>query len=124
MDDTKSIRVDETKMSDDDRVPKIEVPRVTWWKDPGLRKLYCMMPILFLGSTINGYDGSLLNGLQTMDPWQECIAQSSKTCIRIPQLTGVADFGHPTSARLGLFTAIQNIGSFVALFFCQSKAST
>ncbi|KAF4310523.1 putative hexose transporter protein [Botryosphaeria dothidea] len=103
MDDTKSIRVDETKMSDDDRVPKIEVPRVTWWKDPGLRKLYCMMPILFLGSTINGYDGSLLNGLQTMDPWQEY-------------------FGHPTSARLGLFTAIQNIGSFVALFFSSYAA--
>lgn len=24
------------------------------------------------GSTINGYDGSLLNGLQTMPPWREC----------------------------------------------------
>jgi hypothetical protein len=50
----------------------MEVPRVTWWKHRGLRKLYPMMPILFLGSTINGYDGSLLNGLQTMTPWQEC----------------------------------------------------
>lgn len=50
----------------------MEVPRVTWWKHRGLRKLYPMMPILFLGSTINGYDGSLLNGLQTMTPWQDC----------------------------------------------------
>lgn len=50
----------------------LEVPEVTWWKDPGLRKLYIMMPILFLGSTLNGYDGSLLNGLQTMEPWQSC----------------------------------------------------
>jgi hypothetical protein len=53
-------------------VDNLEVPVVTWWKHPGLRKLYAMMPILLLGATINGYDGSLLNGLQTMDPWQEC----------------------------------------------------
>jgi hypothetical protein len=48
------------------------VPEVTWWKNPGLRKLYVMMPIFFLGSTLTGYDGSLLNGLQTMNPWQQC----------------------------------------------------
>ncbi|KAF7185312.1 hypothetical protein HII31_13291 [Pseudocercospora fuligena] len=48
------------------------VPPVTWYKDQGLRSLYIMMPILFLGATTNGYDGSLLNGLQTMDPWQQC----------------------------------------------------
>jgi hypothetical protein len=50
----------------------LEVPQVVWYKHAGLRKLYPMMPILFLGSTINGYDGSLLNGLQTMTPWQDC----------------------------------------------------
>ncbi|KAF3027577.1 hypothetical protein E8E12_000042, partial [Didymella heteroderae] len=66
------------------------VPDVTWWKDPGLRRLYAMMPIFFLGSTLTGYDGSLLNGLQTMRPWQD---------------------------RLGLFSAIQNIGGFCAIFF-------
>ncbi|KAL4885269.1 general substrate transporter [Aspergillus karnatakaensis] len=26
-----------------------QIPRVIWWKDSGLRKLYAMMPILFLG---------------------------------------------------------------------------
>jgi hypothetical protein len=50
----------------------LDVPDVTWYKAPGLRKLYLLMPVLFLGATINGYDGSLLTGLQTMDPWQEC----------------------------------------------------
>lgn len=69
MEGTKAMQVDEAKI---DRTAKVEVPSVTWWKDGGLRRLYCMMPILFLGSTINGYDGSLLNGLQTMEPWQEC----------------------------------------------------
>ena len=55
-----------------EHVNGLEIPSVTWWKDHGLRKLYIMMPVLFLGSTINGYDGSLLNGLQTMAPWQDC----------------------------------------------------
>jgi len=53
-------------------VEGLVVPTVTWWHHPGLRKLYAMMPILLIGATINGYDGSLLNGLQTMDPWQNC----------------------------------------------------
>jgi MFS family permease len=71
--------VDQTYREDSDglaysyeHVDGLDVPTVTWWKDPGLRKLYVMMPVLFLGSTINGYDGSLLNGLQTMVPWQTC----------------------------------------------------
>ncbi|KAH8820310.1 general substrate transporter [Xylogone sp. PMI_703] len=81
----------------------LEVPQVTWWRDPGLRKLYIMMPVLFLGSTINGYDGSLLNGLQTMDPWQDY-------------------FHHPTGSKLGLFTAIQNIGGICALLFSSYAA--
>jgi hypothetical protein len=45
---------------------------VSWWKQRNLRKLYLMLPFLFLGSTTLGYDGSLLNGLQTMDSWQAC----------------------------------------------------
>lgn len=76
--------------------PFLEIPPVTWWKSPGLRHLYVTIPILFLGSTINGYDGSLLNGLQTMPQWREY-------------------FNEPSGARLGLFTAIQNIGGIAAL---------
>ncbi|KAF2016646.1 general substrate transporter [Aaosphaeria arxii CBS 175.79] len=41
-----------------------------WYQQPELRKLYLLMPFLFLGSTTLGYDGSLLNGLQTMPAWQ------------------------------------------------------
>lgn len=77
---------------------KLEVPDVTWYKDAGLRKLYFMMPILMLCATVNGYDGSLLNGLQTMQTWQDY-------------------FNNPNGSTLGLFTAIVNIGAFAALFF-------
>ena len=57
-----------------------------WHRQPELRKLYMMFPFLFLGSTTLGYDGSLLNGLQTMQAWQECTHISnpfSKSFIEI-----------------------------------------
>jgi hypothetical protein len=50
---------------------------VGWWKQPYLRQLYLLMPFLFLGSTTLGYDGSVLNGLQTMTTWQDC----KKKCL-------------------------------------------
>lgn len=60
----------------------IEIPEVTWWKSRGLIHLYAMIPILFLGSTVSGYDGSL-NDLQTIPQWQMY-------------------FDNPAGARLGL----------------------
>lgn len=56
-----------------------------WYKQPELRKLYLMMPFLFLGSTTLGYDGSLLNGLQTMPAWRECRRQTY-SCLRPPDI--------------------------------------
>ncbi|KAJ6131585.1 hypothetical protein N7523_001291 [Penicillium sp. IBT 18751x] len=94
-----------------------QIPRVTWWRHPGLRKLYIMMPILFLGSSTNGYDGSLLNGLQTMTPWQECEFSSTIMIRSVIDVQG--DFGNPRGSTLGLFTAIQNIGGVCSLFFCE-----
>jgi hypothetical protein len=50
----------------------LDASAVTWWKHKGLRSLYLMMLILFLGATTNGYDRNLLNGLKTMSPRQDC----------------------------------------------------
>ncbi|KAF3034161.1 hypothetical protein E8E12_004986 [Didymella heteroderae] len=72
--------------------------RRPWYKQPELRKLYLMMPFLFLGSTTLGYDGSLLNGLQTIPAWQ-------------------AYFHHPTGSRLGLLGAFPGFGGFAVLLF-------
>lgn len=54
MDTSKDI--DETKYSSAEQVedPKqysatFQIPEVVWWKHCGLRRLYVMMPILFLG---------------------------------------------------------------------------
>lgn len=43
-----------------------------WYKQSELRKLYVSIGFLFLASSTLGYDGSLLNGLQTMNTWQTC----------------------------------------------------
>ncbi|KAF2441529.1 general substrate transporter [Karstenula rhodostoma CBS 690.94] len=69
-----------------------------WYKQPELRKLYMLMPFLFLGSTTLGYDGSLLNGLQTMPAWQSF-------------------FHHPTGSHLGLLGAFPGFGGFAVLIF-------
>ena len=65
-----------------------EYPRVTWWRDPGLRKLYALLFIPLMISMVNGYDGSMvgscsiscktlaygraqMHALQTSPQWQE-----------------------------------------------------
>lgn len=68
-DDTENPKRDITQIEN----MELHVPQVQWWKQSALRRLYMGMPVLMLAATINGYDGSLLNGLQTMDAWQKCM---------------------------------------------------
>lgn len=50
-----------------------EFPFVVWHKDPGLRKLYALLGTVILVSATNGFDGSMMNGLQTVDNWLNCL---------------------------------------------------
>lgn len=34
-----------------------QLPRVIWYKDSGLRKLYALTTIIIISSATNGYDG-------------------------------------------------------------------
>jgi len=43
-----------------------EFPAVTWYKDPGLRRTYTCLVFVVMTSATNGYDGSMMNGLQTL----------------------------------------------------------
>lgn len=45
-------------------------PRIKWYGDKNLRKLYIYIIVLILTNTANGFDGSMMNGLQV------CWAQS------------------------------------------------
>ncbi|KAH7127621.1 hexose transporter protein [Dactylonectria macrodidyma] len=74
-----------------------------WWEDPGLRKnvLYCvgLCGTLFF----NGYDGSLFNGLQTIDAWQDY-------------------FGHPKGNTLGLMNSAALFPGLVSPFIAERIA--
>lgn len=67
-----------------------------WYKVGYLRKLVFAIFLVTLTSTNNGYDGSMLNGLQSLSHWQK-------------------EMGHPNGARLGHLSNGTNFGIFAAL---------
>lgn len=62
-----------------------------WYKYPHLRKLTLAVFLLTLASTNNGYDGSIMNGLQSLEQWQKTM-------------------GHPKDDRLGHLANGVNFG--------------
>jgi hypothetical protein len=49
---------------EDVQIAQAEAPKfkeVTWYRDPGLRKLYACCCVVMLASATTGYDGSMLN---------------------------------------------------------------
>jgi MFS family permease len=67
-----------------------------WFRIPHLLKLNLILLVPLLSSSVVGYDGSLMNGLQSLPQWQRY-------------------FGNPKGALLGLVNAAQSIGSVIAL---------
>ena len=69
-----------------------------WWNYPGLRTLNFLLLGAICCDITNGYDGSMLNGLQILPQWQKY-------------------FGEPNAARLGLISNGVRIGQIAALPF-------
>jgi hypothetical protein len=63
-------------------------PNRTWYNNGRLMRLNAWIFLMLLSSYYNGYDGSMMNGLQSLDQWEDY-------------------FNHPTGGTLGLFNAIQ-----------------
>ncbi|PVH93634.1 general substrate transporter [Periconia macrospinosa] len=82
-------------MSLNDVLPNLGKP---WWKVPHLLKLNLVLLAALLTPATNGFDGSMMNGLQTLPAWQE-------------------DFNHPHGALLGVLGTISTIGFITALPF-------
>lgn len=53
------------------RYAEREFAAVTWYKDPGLRKTYIILLFVVMTSASNGFDGSMVNGLQALKPWRD-----------------------------------------------------
>lgn len=45
-----------------------------WYRDPGRRKLYALLLIALVSAATNGYDGSLMNGVQSITYYENCTA--------------------------------------------------
>ncbi|KAM0433421.1 hypothetical protein ACHAPT_004299 [Fusarium lateritium] len=71
----------------------LEEDKTPWYKKPNLFKLYLMLVPAALGVEMTtGYDGSVLNGLQAVDLWNE-------------------HYDNPTGATLGVISAALAIGT-------------
>ncbi|TFK64847.1 hexose transporter [Pluteus cervinus] len=69
-----------------------------WYKKPRLLLLNFWIALMLITSSTNGYDGSMMNGLQSLPQWKK-------------------DFHNPSNSQLGLLNAIQNIGGLAAYPF-------
>lgn len=42
-----------------------------WFSNAGIVKLNCVLALSLVSSYATGYDGSMMNGLQSLDTWKE-----------------------------------------------------
>jgi hypothetical protein len=54
------------------RVAGKQFPNITWYKRKNLRSLYFLMFFVILTSATNGYDGSMVNGLLSLEQFKGC----------------------------------------------------
>ncbi|RFU30815.1 hypothetical protein B7463_g5526, partial [Scytalidium lignicola] len=118
----------------DDVLPKYDRP---WWRVRHLLTLNLLLIIPLLGNSCNGYDGSLLNGLQSLPQWRDYFHSPSGThlgglsnayvfgnILCFPFSSWFSDkFGRRNGLRLGCVTvcigaglqcAAQNYAMFLA----------
>ncbi|CAE6486748.1 unnamed protein product [Rhizoctonia solani] len=69
-----------------------------WWQHSHIFWLNILLLVPLVTSYANGFDGSMMNGLQSVEQWKQY-------------------FGYPSSEDLGLFNAIQSIGALAATPF-------
>ncbi|KAK7447445.1 hypothetical protein VKT23_014154 [Stygiomarasmius scandens] len=73
-------------------------PRRKWYNNSRLIALHAWIALVLITSSTSGYDGSMMNGLQSLPQWKDY-------------------FHDPSDSQLGLLNAIQNIGSLAAYPF-------
>ncbi|KAL4881055.1 general substrate transporter [Aspergillus karnatakaensis] len=79
-------------------IPEGSVDVDRWWKYKNLRTLNLLMVFPLLSLFTQGFDGSMMNGLQSVEGWRSY-------------------FGEPKGATLGLFNAAYPIGGLMATPF-------
>ena len=75
-----------------------EFEPVVWYKHASLRKLYALIAVIWLSSATGGFDGTMMNGLQSLTYWENY-------------------FHNPSASTLGLMNAIVPAGNFAINIF-------
>ncbi|KAF8551822.1 hexose transporter [Imleria badia] len=73
-------------------------PTRKWYNNRRLITLNAWIVLLLITSSTTGYDGSMMNGLQSLPQWESA-------------------FNYPSNGNLGLLNAIQNIGALAGYPF-------
>ncbi|KAB5540573.1 MFS transporter [Coniochaeta sp. 2T2.1] len=91
-------QTDVTRVAEQSEVKRLlNLNKTPWYKKPNLRRLYLTMVPCCLGCEMtSGYDGSILNGLQAVNPW-------------------LTYFHNPQGALLGVINAAFSIGAVLSL---------
>jgi hypothetical protein len=100
-----------------------------WWRDPGLRKLHLgdlflcsgarsrvlisvAIVLVIFSSIVDGYDASLSEMFCPARCRHPCLPIAVNNLQALP--TWLASLGHPDANMLGIFGAMQVVGSFIA----------
>ncbi|KAH8118062.1 general substrate transporter [Phellopilus nigrolimitatus] len=81
------------------------IHRGPWWRNRGILMLNLCLVVPLLSSSINGFDSSLVNGLQIVPEWQSY-------------------FDYPGGKALGLINSAQNVGALIAMPFTPTASDT
>ncbi|KAI0602043.1 hexose transporter [Biscogniauxia sp. FL1348] len=81
--------------------------RVSWTREPHLRKLYAMACVLMIASATTGYDGMLVNTSQQIDRWKQFFPETQ---------AGPDNSQEVADSWLGLLVNMFNIGSVLSFF--------
>lgn len=103
----------------DDELRTLMKGRDTRWYRGHLLKLNFILLLLLITSANNGYDGSMMNGLQyvtILDMFNHAAEIDPLLTFRTLK-TWQDSFGNPTGSLLGIFNAIQSIGGIAGLPF-------
>lgn len=86
-----------------------------WFQQSHLLRLNLILLVPLLSSSVAGYDGSLMNGLQSLPQVRStCVSsRGNRKSLTIKQWQSY--FDHPTGSLLGLVNAAQSIGSVLIL---------
>ncbi|KAL2812256.1 general substrate transporter [Aspergillus granulosus] len=83
----------------DEQLAVAATAKKIWWKDPQLRRLnFCLLSLTLLSSS-NGFDGSLVNGLQSLDSWLDFMQTPDGTWLGF--INGMYSVGSLVSLLLG-----------------------